>query len=342
MGKKRADGLRQKQVTINGKRKVFYGHSERELTQKILEYKESVKNGRLFKTVADDWKGEHFETLAYNTLKGYRPAYNRAVEHFGNSMVRNITARDVSVFLNAFAKKGMAKKTVTTQLLIINMIMDKAVLDGDIDYNPCASVKIPKGLKKVRRDIPSDEELKIIKKSLDKPFGLFAFFLLYTGCRRGEALALTHGDIDRDNRVIYVNKSVYHENNRPKIKTPKTAAGTREIALLNVLMQVLPKGDPDQLLFPNDDGKLMTETQFQKKWSEYCNAAGVSVTPHQLRHAYTTILFEAGIEDKDAQELLGHANISTTRDIYTHITKARRKKTASILDAAIEKENTDT
>ena len=65
-------------------------------------------------------------------------------------------------------------------------------------------------------------------------------------------------------------------------------------------------------------------------------ATGVNATPHQLRHAYATILFDAGLDDKDAQELLGHANISTTRDIYTHITQKRREKTAAILNAAIE------
>lgn len=338
MAKKRADGLRQKQVTINGKRHVFYGHSERELTQKIREYKEDVRQGRTFQVVADEWEEEHFPTLAYNTLKGYKPALRRATEHFGDTRVKSITPRDISVFLDAFAKKGYAKKTVTTQLLVTNMIMDKAVVDGDIEYNPCTSVKVPKGLKKNRREIPTEQEIEVVKNSLDKPFGLFAYFLLYTGCRRGEALALTYGDIDRQNKVIRINKSVYHDNNRPKIKTPKTVAGVREIILLDTLNRILPKGKKSELLFPNDDGEILTETQFHKKWLVYCESAGISVTPHQLRHAYATILYEAGIDDKDAQDLLGHANISTTRDIYTHITKTRRQQTANLLNAAIDEQ----
>ncbi|MBS7299062.1 MAG: tyrosine-type recombinase/integrase [Eubacteriales bacterium] len=47
------------------------------------------------------------------------------------------------------------------------------------------------------------------------------------------------------------------------------------------------------------------------------------MTPHQLRHAYATILYEAGIDEKDAQELMGHTSIQLTRDIYTHISKKR-------------------
>lgn len=80
----------------------------------------------------------------------------------------------------------------------------------------------------------------------------------------------------------------------------------------------------------------MTETQFQRQWKLYQKESGVSATPHQLRHAYATILFEAGLDDKDAQELLGHANISTTRDIYTHITNKHREETAKKLNAAVK------
>ena len=106
--------------------------------------------------------------------------------------------------------------------------------------------------------------------------------------------------------------------------------------MLDVLADKLPKGKPDALLFPNESGELMRETQFQRQWELYCKATGLSITPHQLRHAYATILFNAGIDDKDAQELLGHANLSTTRDIYTHITQRRREKTAAILNSAVQ------
>ena len=334
MSSKRPDGLLQRQVTINGKRKVFYGKSERELNRKIADYREEKQRGRLFNEVADEWEEKHFPTLEYNTLKGYRPALRRAKEEFGEQPASAIKAKDIERYLLRFAKKGMAQKTVRTQLLVIHLIFDHALLEGDVEYNPAEPVRVPRGLPKKPRDIPTEDELKIVKKSLDQPFGLFAYFLLYTGCRRGEALALRQRDIDRQNKVILVNKSVYHDNNRPMIKQPKTAAGCREIVLLDVLAEKLPKGKPDDLLFPNEKGELMGNMQFQRKWEKYCKETGLKITPHQLRHAYATILFDAGIDDKDAQELLGHANLSTTRDIYTHITQSRKEKTASILNAA--------
>lgn len=338
MANKRKDGLIQRQVTVNGKRKVFYGKSERELNRKIAEYRDEKRRGRLFSTVAEEWEEEHFPTLEYNTLKGYRPALRRAVEEFGEQPVSAIKPKDIERYLLRFAAKGYAQKTVRTQLLVLHLIFTYAVLEGDIEYNPAEPVKVPRGLPKKPRDIPAPEELAAVKKNVNAPFGLFAFFLLYTGCRRGEALALTQRDIDRKSKRIRVNKSVYHESNKAMLKQPKTAAGEREIVLLDILAAKLPKGKPDALLFPNEQGGLMTETQFQRQWERYCQAVGFHITPHQLRHAYATILFDAGLDAKDAQEMLGHANLSTTRDIYTHITQSRRDKTAALLNAAVSRQ----
>lgn len=336
-GKKRADGLMQRQVTINGKRKVFYGKNDRELNKKIAEYKEDTARGRLFSTVAEEWWEKHELTLEYNSIKNYSPAYRRAVEEFGDKFIKTITPKDIELFILRFAKRGYAQKTVTTQLLIIRLILEYAMLEGDVMNNAADPVRVPRGLSKSKRDLPTDEEIQTVKSSIDRTFGLFAYFVLFSGCRRGEALALTYGDIDRKRKVIAVSKSIYHDNNKPIVKQPKTSAGKRQIVLLDVLADAVPNGDPKQYIFANEKGEPLTSSQFDKLWKTYCEETGLEITPHQLRHAFATILFDAGIDDKDAQELLGHANLSTTRDIYTHITKSRFEKTASILNAATQK-----
>lgn len=333
--KRRADGLIQRQVTINGRRKSFYGHSEREINRKIIEYKEERRIGRTFAVIADEWEAEHFPTLEYNTLKGYKPALRRAVSEFGQLPCKQITPQQVQLFLNRFAAHGYAQKTVKTQLLVLHLTLEHAVIKGDIDINPSASVRIPKGLPKKKREIPSENETQKVKENINATFGLFAFFILYTGCRRGEALALSYEDIDFDKHLISVGKSVYHDNNTPHIKQPKTKAGYRYIPLLKPLARVLNQSGKG-LLFANEQGHLLSETQFQRQWELYCKESGITVTPHQLRHAYATILFEAGLTDKDAQEILGHANIQTTRDIYTHITEKRFAESAAKLDRFVE------
>lgn len=99
----------------------------------------------------------------------------------------------------------------------------------------------------------------------------------------------------------------------------------------------------------------MTYSQLKHGWNSYCKAIGLyenkiitdkdghrhakispHLTPHQLRHGFATILFEAGIDEKDAQELLGHSSISVTRDTYTHIRRTRKEQTAEKLNSYTE------
>lgn len=334
----RPDGLFEKIVTIDGKRVAFRGKTEKEVTHKMLAYQEKQELGRTFQEVAEEWKEPHWETLEYNSKKNYNPAYTRAIDHFGDIPINQISSNNINAFIIGFTKKGYARKTTATQLLIINLIMEYAMLQGDIKYNPASCVTIPKNLPKSKRELPSNTEIQIIENSVDCTFGLFAYFLLYTGCRRGEALAIQFKDIDKSKKMISIKKSVYHNSNSPEIKRPKTEAGNREVILLDKLAEKLPTGKPNAYLFHNEQGGLLTASQFSKNWKLYLQESGLSlfeptITPHQLKHAYATILFESGISVKDAQELMGHSNIAVTQDIYTHITKYHKEETANILNS---------
>ena len=333
----RPDGLHEASRIINGKRVVFRGRSDAEVERKMLDYREAEERGPMFPDVASDWKESHFPTLSPSTAKGYVASYDRAVERYKTIPIKDITPADIDAHLQQLARQQYARKTVATQLLVINLICRSAVLDGVIRVNPCASVRVPKGLKHTPRQIPSDDELKAVKEGWNLPGGLLPYFILYTGCRRGEALALTFKDIDRKQKIITINKSVCYSDQAPFIKTPKTAAGTREIILLDKLIEVLPLGIGDALLFPGRDGKIMPESTLKNRWIKWQELAGVKLTPHQLRHGYATMLFEADISERDAMDLLGHAHISMTRDIYTHIRKTRKNETAAKLNQAANK-----
>ena len=131
---------------------------------------------------------------------------------------------DINRFIINFSKKGYSQQTVRVQLGVLNQIFNYAILQGEATTNPTISVKVPKGLSKTKRELPSTQDIEIVKNSLQADFGLFAYFLLYTGCRRGEALAVKYEDIDFENQIITINKSVFYTSNQPYIKTPKTGS----------------------------------------------------------------------------------------------------------------------
>ena len=82
------------------------------------------------------------------------------------------------------------------------------------------------------------------------------------------------------------------------------------------------------------DGKRpLTKGAFDKRWKSYCNKYNINITAHQLRHGFATMLFEAEIDAKDAQDLMGHSDINLTKSIYTHIRDKRKKDTANKLNA---------
>lgn len=332
---RRKDGLWQQQYTVteNGKKKqkYFYGKTKKEVLDKIRAYEASAAAGRTFGEVAEDWWEEAEPQLAYNTTKGYRPALRRAVEEFGEDNIRELKPLDISRYIRRFVKEThAADKTARTQLMVINLICRYAVESGDLEYNPARDITVPKGLEKKPREIASDDDIAKVKASTDCTFGMFAYWIMYTGMRRGELLALTWDDVDVEECTISISKSVYHVDNKPYIKQPKTAKGIRTVPLLNKLgAKIKPaKG----LVFPDPaTGGIMTNMHFQSLWDKYASESGISCTAHQLRHAYATMLEENDVSEKDAQYLLGHAQISTTKDIYTHIRETKKEKIKSKL-----------
>lgn len=326
MPTKRKDGRWQEQLTVTEggrqKQKYFYGKTKQELLRKIAAYQETAARGPSFAEIADAWWESAEPELAYNTRKPYRPALARVKAHFGETPIREIRPADCSRFLAAAAKKyQMAEKTCRTQLMVLNQICRYAVTTGALELNPAVECSLPKGLKKYQRDLPTDENIARVKASTELEMGMVAFWIMYTGLRKGELLALTWDDVDIPARTITVRRGSYFENNKLKTKSTKSAAGVRVLPLLDRLAERLTPGKG--LVIRGADGGPMSESAFRKGWDRYRRQSGVSCTPHQLRHAYATMLYEAGVEPKDMQRLLGHAQLSTTMDIYTHIRTAR-------------------
>lgn len=284
-----------------------------------------------FITVADAWAQEAFPNLAYRTLSCYTAPLKTAKRYFILDNIEDITHLKIKSYMEYLVEENYSKKTIKNYRIVLSMIFKYAVVNDIIENNIVSDVSIPKGLKSTRRNPPTEKEIEMIKKSVNNDFGLFYYFLLYTGIRRGEALALTYEDIDWDNELIYINKTLFHKHNQPEIKAPKTESGIRYVPLLKPLKEVLDKNKKG-IIFSNEDGEYLTGSQVETKIKWYRRETGITCSPHQLRHEYATILHEADIVDKDAQELLGHAQISTTKDIYMHITPRRLKRTAEKLN----------
>ncbi|MEA4947086.1 MAG: tyrosine-type recombinase/integrase [Oscillospiraceae bacterium] len=339
--KKRSDGLLQKAVTVtlpNGgkKRKSFYGHSQAEINKKILAYQGEVEKGRIFSDVADEWQEIHDKTVRYNTAECYRAPLKDLKSEWDKQYINDITPQDCQRYINNYAAEGRelqprSRQTVNLRLMVMNMVFEHAVNSGDIANSPARYVELPKGLAKKKRSAPTDEQITDIKKGAEG-FRLYPLFLLYTGMRKTEALALTWEDINWKSKVIHVNKIVEYHGNKPVLRPcTKSDAGMRDVPLLDALSKVLKPMKGEGYIFPGKGG-LMTRGEFDERWRKL----NLGITAHQLRHAYATQMYEAGIDAEVAQVLLGVSSVKVVRDIYTHIKDDKVKSAVKALNKSFK------
>ena len=339
----RKDGLYEAIRTINGKRVAFRGKTEREVERKMREYKEKEERGKMFAEVADEWLVERESEISEATRLHYDSSVRTAKDFF-HVPIKQIAPLDVKRYLSHLAKQGYTQGTVKVKLSALRQIFSYAVIEGYIDVSPTEEAKIPKGLHKGQRNALTEEQEQMVKRSgiaKTAPFWLFAYLLLYTGLRRGEAAARTYADIDRKNMVIHVNKKVnYSHGHSPKLENfLKSKNGLRDVPLLPPLADALPK-NAIGLIFPGKDGGHMTAYDIKSSWEKYCQAVGLvddsgdeleyPITPHCLRHSFATICYEAGLDPRSAAQFLG-VDVATLEAVYTHLREGKKISAAEKL-----------
>jgi integrase len=361
MYQRKSDGLWAEAVTLkNGKKKVLYGKTKNELRKKLVAFTGNVENGVTISEALEVWQEFKADSVSYKTLEGYAAPVKRINCYLGDCYIKDITPAQIQAMVRDIAAKGYKRSTVQRPLDILRMMFDYFItLPGaQVSTNPCAAVRLPSGLKQGRRDLISREDAQRIRESLYKDFGLFAYFLMYSGLRKGEALALRWEDIH--DGFIHVSKSLSWQPNQPVIKQPKTEAGIRTVPLLAALADVLPKSKKGYVFSPDGGKSPLTQIQFRHRWEAYCKAAGLSdiittehtnpnnrhtyvsntyvprISPHQLRHEFVTLCFDAGLDEQDTQVIVGHASASTTREVYNHIKESRKILSADKLDSYLK------
>lgn len=326
----------------NGVRKYVYDRDPEKLYEKLQAKQKQEVHVVTFKEVAEGWETDHRSEITDRTWKNYAPHLKDIVAQFGDTPIEEMEAADVANDLARAKAKGYSATIVNTRRSIFQMIFNHAVIKGYIKYNPVNSVKLPKGLHRGKRQAPTDEQIKSICQNIDKPFGLFPFFLLCTGMRRSEALALTWDDIDLKNKVIHVTKSVdYTIHSRPSIKEPKTKAGIRDVPILDILLPYLKGGKGQVFPQPTTNrggtgGGIMSEGAYRHAWARYCQESGLEdITAHNIRHGTATLMFELGVDELTAQRILGHSRVEITREIYTDLRNAQLSKSVSKFNAGM-------
>ena len=291
----------------------------------------------------------------YNTYETYkRLIYEHIKNTIGTYSIKQLDTYLLQQFINNMYRNGYSKSTIETTKNMLSGAFKCAIQTYNlISFNPIQYTKIPKfqANKKETKDkiITIEQYNKLLELSKeDSPeLHLCLQIAFYTGMRKGEILALQWKNIDLENKIIHVKNTLIKKPNDTLQKSTKTESSNRDIYIGDTLARILKAHKTKQKenklkhgkfyidsdwICTNEKGEQFTSSKFEYRISKLTKKAGFPFTLHYLRHTHTSLLIEAGANMKDVQDRLGHSTLSTTMDIYSHVTENMKNETVEIFE----------
>jgi len=283
--------------------------------------------------------------VAANTVE----SYTRDLEDFLGFLrregcdVARVSQAHITAYLGEQAAAGLAATSRARRLSSIRQFMKFLVAEGVIDENPAFAVAGPKRKRPLPKTLSVSEVDRLIETSEAQVtatsgkeraravrFHCLLELLYATGLRVSELVSLPHSVLRGDARLLTIKGKGGRERQVP-------LSGPARLAL-NRYLGLTSDGEPDpdagratasKWLFPSSSAEgHLTRQRFAQDLKELSKTAGIAperVSPHVLRHAFASHLLDRGADLRAVQQLLGHADISTT-EIYTHVLEERLKK----------------
>lgn len=320
-----------KTIKLNKGQKI-----ERELDKFVEEIKDgnNISSNINFIIFAQKWLDDYAKpNLRERTVQGYKDYLNlRLIPYFGNMNLSDIQLYDIQKFVNSLSST-LSSETIRKYKNCLSCIFNYAVRWNFLKFNPCNGVIIPKGLdtsvKPVFLTKDEVEQLLLYLNTEDLKHQIIVRLALQCGLRRSEILGLTWNAIDFKNNTI----SIYQATTTIRgvgtvISDTKNQSSIRTIYVKDEIIELLKKLPKETELIFNGISNNAVSKWF-KRFIEKNNLKHMRF--HDLRHTHATLLIANGIDMKTVSSRLGHSNISTTMNIYTHVLSENDKKASEVI-----------
>ena len=350
------------------------GRTKKEVKQKTKEAEIAfLQNGSTrfqasnittYKELASLWWESYKHTVKPNTqLNVRRLLDNHILPLFGSYKLDKLTTPLIQNVVNKLADKTNKGEEGAflyyDSLHALNKrILQYGVVMQAIPFNPAREVILPRNTQKAKREKVKhfdNDELKSFLKYLDTldvsryryyyEITLYKF-LLATGCRINEALALSWSDIDLDNAVVHITKTL---NYKQETNSPKSKSSLRDIDIDQATVSMLKQyrlrqtkeswkiGKSESIVFSDFIHEYPNNRTLQTRLRTHFKRANVTnIGFHGFRHTHASLLLNSGIPYKELQHRLGHSTLSMTMDIYSHLSKENAKKAVSFYETALK------
>ena len=350
------------------------GRTKKEVKQKTKEAEIAfLQNGSTrfqasnittYKELASLWWESYKHTVKPNTqLNVRRLLDNHILPLFGSYKLDKLTTPLIQSIVNKLADKTNKEEEGAflyyDSLHALNKrILQYGVVMQAIPFNPAREVILPRNTQKEKRKKVKhfdNEDLKRFFQYLDTlDLSRYRYyyeitlykFLLATGCRINEALALSWSDIDLDNAIVHITKTL---NYNQELNSPKSKSSYRDIDIdqatvsmlkqyrLRQTMEAWKIGKSENIVFSDFIHEYPNNRTLQTRLRTHFKRANVTnIGFHGFRHTHASLLLNSGIPYKELQHRLGHSTLSMTMDIYSHLSKENAKKAVSFYETALK------
>lgn len=347
---------------ITGKRKQKYIGTYTSITKakKILA---KVKNDcyndtfiapekTLFKDYLTIWIDNHSMNLEATTLYGYKHIIDHhIIPTIGHIELQKLNPLHIQKYYN-LKSKSLSGKTLLQHHRIMRKAMDSAYKMQIVSKNIFDFVDAPKAKKYKASVLTIEQGKQLIYAVKNTRFEIPVNLAIGLGLRRGEVLGLRWSDVDFENNLISITNTLTIAGKKKVFKDPKNDGSDRVIpapsALIRLLrfhkkkqleLQIRSGGafkNSKDLVNTNPDGKEVNPASFSNAFGHFIEKNKLpKVRFHDLRHTNATIMLTNGTQSKVASERLGHSNISTTMDLYSHVLKDVNMEAAEKINSAL-------
>lgn len=360
MIKKQKSGLYRARILIgvdtDGKDiyKYISGRTKKELEQHRQEAIEHFIEGkaanadRFFGEYAKQWyEVRKAPLISASSRAAYRTALNKELfPAFGNRMLRSIQPMELQSFMNQYS--GASQTRITVIYAALRGIFGSACQDRILEHDPTEHLTKPDATPPAeKRALTPDERARIEAVCHSSPHGAYLAVMYYLGLRPGEARGLMWGDFDWQRNTVHIQRDIdYKAGGKPgALKTEKSE---RVIPVPQALRDILwpLRALPNVYLFRGEKSLApLSKNTAERLWVELMREADMVrlrqpgeshyaktdprsqwaplITAHVLRHNFITMCWENGLDAYTVKRLVGHSSITTTMDIYTHLSEAQ-------------------
>ena len=338
------------------KRKTVYGKTRREVDEKLTKAKVDRERGLVFEA-GNLTLGKYLErwlvdsvrgSVRVKTYEGYETAVRvHVAPAMGRIKLRNVTPTHLRGLYREKLDAGLSTRTVQYLHVTLRQALGQAVKDGLVPRNVADVVNAPRVVTRQMQPLTSEQAKAFVEAAKGDRHEALYVLAVTTGIRRGELLGLKWEDLELDAGVLRVKRAL-----APDARTfaePKTAKSRRSVRLTSGAVRALQWHRERQsqagqrlnslwqehgLVFPSMVGTpLNPENLVKRSFKPLLEHVGLPpIRFHDLRHTCATLLLSKSVNPKIVQEMLGHANISVTLDIYSHVLPDMQEEAAAAMD----------